>query len=362
MTTYRYLLTDTVSNTILAELPFTNVNFTQVLNSAGTFQGSLLLSGMPASANVANSTIPGKCSIYVDRDGVLVWGGIIWAREYNSSNQHIQVTAREFESYFERRRITSTQVFNSVDQLLVARTLVQNAQAVTGGNIGVQLGTETSGVNVTRVFYSYELKSVYQALLDLSRANNGFDFNIQVAYDGGGNPSKTLQLSYPQSGTRYTSTSTTVPVFELPSGNIVEYSYPEDGSTVANTVYVVGAGSNEGKTIITASDTTKVAGGWPLLEDMANFSDIVDNTLLASLASGQVAAVSYPPTTMKIVAPPYVNPVLGSYRVGDDVRVRITDDRFPTGLDAVYRLVGLSLTAGENGPERVTLTLTLPTS
>jgi hypothetical protein len=35
----------------------------------------------------------------------------------------------------------------------------------------------------------------------------------------------------------------------------------------------------------------------------------------------------------------------------------ITDDRFPQGLDQIYRIVGLSVQPGEDGPERVTLTL-----
>lgn len=362
MSSYRYLFTDTVTGTVLAELSLTNVSFSQALNSAGTLQATLLLSGVPASANASAATIPMRCSLYVDRDGILVWGGIIWAREYNSANQHIQITAREFESYFEKRRITTTQAFTGVDQLTVAQTLVNQAQAVTGGNIGVVVPANTSGVTVNRIYYNYELKTVYQALLDLSRSNNGFDFNIQAYYDGGGNPAKALQLSYPQSGTRYSSSNPAIPVFEFPAGNIVEYSYPEDGSAAANTVYTVGAGLAEGKVLLSGVDATKVAAGWPLLEDAVSYSDIVDVTLLQGLANGRVAAVSYPPTTLKIVAPPYQNPVLGSYKIGDDIRVRITDDRFPTGLDAIYRLIALSLTAGENGPERVTLSLTLPTS
>lgn len=362
MATYRYLFTNTASNEILAELPLTGVSFTQALNSSGTLQGTLQISGLPASANATNATIPGKCSIYVDRDGVLVWGGVIWSREYSSSTQHITIAAQEFESYFDHRRITSTMGFTNQDQLLIARTLVNQAQAVTGGNIGVQVGNETSGVLVSRVFYSYELKSVYQALLDLSRSSDGFDFHIDAAYDGAGNPTKTLVLSYPKSGTRYSALNPSAPVFELPAGNIVEYTYPEDGTIAANTLYVIGAGSNEGKIIVSATDTTKVPQGWPLLEGSANYSDFTDTTLLANLASGQVAAVSYPPTTMKIVARPSEAPVFGTYKIGDDVRVRITDERFPNGLDSVYRIVALSLTAGEDGPERVTLNLTLPTA
>lgn len=362
MTTYRYLFCDLLTNAIIAELPLTGVSFTQQLNSAGSLSGSLLLTGLSAQYNVSNATIPAKCGVYVDRDGVLVWGGVIWGRTYASDNQHITIQAREFESYWERRRITSTQGFTNQDQLFVARQLVTTAQSVPSGNIGVVVGTETSGVNISRVFYSYELKSLYSALSDLSKSQNGFDFNIQVAYDGGGNPTKSLVLSYPMSGTRYSATNVSAPFFQFPAGNMVSYEYPEDGSIAANTIYVAGAGSNEGKQILTATDATKLASGWPLLEDSANFSDITDTSLLGNLASAQVLAVSYPPTTLKIVAPPYVDPVLGTYKIGDDARVVINDERFPTGLDAVYRIVALSVTVGETGPEQVTLTLTLPTS
>lgn len=362
MTSYRYLFADVLTNSIIAELPITGVTFTQQLNSSGTLQGAILLSGLPATANAENATVPGKTALYVDRDGVLVWGGLIWSRQYDSASQGLSLSAREFESYFERRRINATQVFSNVDQLLIARTLINDAQAQTNGNIGVQVGSETSGVNVSRTFYSYELKTVYAALLDLSRSDNGFDFNIEVAYDGAGLPSKTLKLNYPKSGTRYSSTNPSAPVFELPAGNIVEYSYPEDGSNLANKMYAVGTGSNEGKSIATATNSDKLTEGWPLLEDSVNYSDITDATLLSNLAVGQVAAVAYPPVTMRVVAPPYVDPVFGSYKLGDDVRVRILDARFPNQLDAVYRIVGLSVTPGENGPERVTLTLTLPTA
>lgn len=364
MATYRYLFADLLTNSIIAELDMTGVSFTQTLNAAGTFQGHILLSGInSAAADAQDATIPARCAIYVDRDGILVWGGVIWHREYNSTSQALTITAQEFESYLGRRRITTTQSFANKDQLLIAQTLVNQMQSASGGNIGIIVGNETSGVLVNRTYYNYELKTVYSALQDLSQQTNGFDFNIQVAYDGGNTPTKTLKLNYPQSGTRYNASSLTAPVFEFPAGNIAEYTYPEDGITAANTIYVSGAGSNEGKLLVTSTDAAKLAAGWPLLEDSVNYSDITDLAVLTSLGSGRIAAVSYPPTTLQIVAPPFQNPTLGSYNVGDDMRIRITDDRFPTGLDATYRLVALSVQAGENNqPERVTLTLTLPTS
>ena len=363
-TQYRYLLADVLTNQILAELSLTNVNFTQQLNAAGTFTGDLLLSGVnSAGLNVLNSTIPGRCAVYVDRSGVLVWGGIIWQREYDSANQHIKITAREFESYFERRRITTTQSFSNVDQLSIVDQLVQAAQSVTYGNIGVVVPATTSGVTVSQVYYGYELKSYFNAISDLAKANNGFDFNISVAYDGGGNPVKTLNLGYPRLGKTYSSTSATVPTFILPAGNIVQYNYKEDGTKAVNSVYATGAGSNEGRLISNSQDSTKFAAGWPLLEDSSNYSNITDATFLSGLATGQVTAASYPPQTLQIVAPPYLDPVYGSYNLGDQARVVISDPFYPTEFDGNYRIIGLNVSPGENNqPERVTLTLTTTTN
>ena len=362
-TQYRYLFADLLTNSILAELPLTAVQFSQQLNSAGTFSATLQLSGInAASLNVANATIPARTAIYVDRDGTLVWGGVLWSRTYDSKTQTITLNAREFESYFERRRITTDTVFFGTDQLTAVQTIVNNAQAATNGNIGIGVGSETSGVTIVRTFYGYEYKTVMSAIQDLSKSSTGFDFNIQVYYDSNGNPAKLLRLGYPRYGRKYSATSPSVPVFELP-GNMVEYTWPEDGSIAANYLYALGAGSNPGRLINTAYDGTKIAAGWPLLEEQANYGDVSDPTLLANLATAQVAVVSYPPTTIKITVPPTLDPIFGSYDVGDDARIRILDDRFTSQLDAVYRIVGFGIQVGEsNQPELVTITLTTTTN
>lgn len=361
-TTYRYLLADLLTNEVIAELPFTNVQFTQQLNQAGTLSANILLSGINADVyNAKNSTIPARNAIYVDRNGELVWGGIIWGRNYNSTSQILSITAREFESYFERRRISQDITFNNIDQLSIAQTLVAWAQGQPYGNINVAIGAETSGILLSRDYYNYELKTIYGALQDLSRAEDGFDFNITVAYNGSGQPSKTLTLGYPRIGTVYDTFNPEAIMFDMP-GNIVEYEYPEDGAIAANKIYALGAGSNEGKLISIQEDATKYADGWPLLEEQSNYSDITDQAYLDQLALGQVNAVSYPPTTMKVVVPAYQTPVFGTYRIGDDARIRITDSNFPNTLDEIYRIVALNVQPGEDGPERVTLTLTQTTN
>lgn len=364
-TTYRYLFADLLTNEIIAELPLTSVSFTQQLNQAGTFNARLLISGINTDQyNVDAATQPARNAIYVDRNGTLVWGGVIWNRSYSSADQTLNITAREFESYFEHRLITTTTAFSNIDQLVIARTLINNAQSATYGNIGVIVGSETSGVLINRVYYDYELKNVWQAIKDLSNQDDGFDFTIKVEYDAITNePLKTLILGYPRTGNIDTGIGDTgTPVFLFPAGNIVEYEYPEDGSIIGNTLYVIGAGSNEGKLQASAQDTSKLLAGWPLLENSANYSDITDANVLDELATAQVLALSEPPPIINIVVPAYEVPVFGTYSIGDDARLMITDPRFPNGLDEIYRIVGFNVQPGENGPERVTITLTVTTN
>jgi hypothetical protein len=365
-TSYRLLFSDLLTGQINAEIPMTGVALTRQLNSAGTAQMHVQISDASSVAyNIVNSTQPGRTQVWIDRNGVLVFGGIIWQRTYTSRDQTLAITAQEFESYFAHRYITTTQGYTNVDPFLIAQNLVNQAQAVAGGNIGVVVPNNTSSLTVSKVYYSYELKSVLSAIQDLANANassggSSFDFAITYAYDGGGTPVKTLSLGYPRLGTAYSSSNLSAPVLEFPSGNILEYEYPETGTDMANIVYAIGAGSNEGKLIGTATDTSKITAGWPLLETTANYTDTADATLLGNLAYGQLRAVSTPPVAMKIVLNPSTDPVYGTYNLGDDVRVRIFDDRFPNGIDSTYRIMAISLAAGEAGPERVTLSVTIP--
>ena len=131
---------------------------------------------------------------------------------------------------------------------MIAKTLVEDAQNEPYGDIGIlynTAGQTTSGVLVDRVYYDYELKTVFNAIQDLSRQDDGFDFEIDIEYDGiAGLPTKAFNTYYPRSGTPYDPTDPEAVVFQFPAGNVVEYEYPEDGSIAANTIYALGAGSN----------------------------------------------------------------------------------------------------------------------
>lgn len=366
---FRYVMTalwqsGSTPNPIIAELPFTDVNFTQQLNSIGTFQGHVLLSGLNTdNLNVYNGTIPGKTILWVlytdpvSMVSVPVWSGVIWAREYDSSSQTLSIGAQEMMSLYNRRRISTTKNYGNTfyDPMYIAYELMKYAEALPHGKTGLTYNTNTSIYNTKKLYEGYELKSVYQAIKDL--AANFFDFKIAPLVVGGDLINR-FYLGDPL-GTVYSASSLLAPVFQFP-GNLVEYKFPEDATGAANKLYGLGYGANNSKILATAIDPAKITtGDWPLLEDTANYTDIGDLQLLKDLTLGQLNAISYPPTTIEVVIPPYIDPIYTSYNIGDQVRMDIQDDYFPSGLNGeILRIMAISVSPGENGPSRVTLTLT----
>jgi len=365
MADFRYLTTNlyqsgSTPNQVISELPLTNVNFTKQLNSIGTFQGQLLLSGVQ-DLNALDGTTPAKTILWVihtNDSGITaaVWSGVIWHREYDSENQSLSITAQEMVSLYQRRRIATTKTYTSQDPCDIVRDLLQYTEGRSHGKTGLTYDTTTSGLSTNKTYNGYEYKSVYQAIKDL--AQNYFDFII-YPYRDGDNLKNQFQMGVPY-GTPYDPTNVFAPVFEFP-GNVVKYIFPEDGLSTANTLYGLGYGANNTKLTATYVDSDKIGTGktWPLLEDSVNYIDVGDLDLLKNVTLGQGNAISYPPTTLQVVIPSYVSPVYGTiYNVGDEARIVIKDDFFPNGYDDVMRIVAIDVSPGEKGPDRVTVTLT----
>jgi hypothetical protein len=105
---YRYFTTDLLTNTVLAEIPFSGVSFARSIKAAGSFSGNIPVIPETASMNIYESTMPGKTGLYIVRDQVCVWGGIIWSRSYDVVERMLSVNASEFTSYFHKRNIWNT--------------------------------------------------------------------------------------------------------------------------------------------------------------------------------------------------------------------------------------------------------------
>jgi hypothetical protein len=110
---YRYFLTDLLSNQVIAEVPFKGVSYERVNRRAGGFSGNIPFIEATKGLDLYEATMPGRTGIYIMRNNVCVWGGIIWSRSYDVTSRNLSVEGAEFTSYFYHRNIWQTLQYGS---------------------------------------------------------------------------------------------------------------------------------------------------------------------------------------------------------------------------------------------------------
>lgn len=61
---YKYILTNLLTNRVVAEVPFINVNWGRAIKSAGQFSGDIAVVDETAHLNLYETTMPAKTGIY----------------------------------------------------------------------------------------------------------------------------------------------------------------------------------------------------------------------------------------------------------------------------------------------------------
>lgn len=361
MARYRYFTTDVITNEVLAELPLNSVVFDRAINTSGMFEGNIPL-GDPSlkTVDVIRATEKGRTAIWVDRDGAIVWGGIIWTRTYDSKNKILQIQGNDHLSYFDHRFIKMDLNYSGWDQLTAVQDLLRTIMGVAGSWNGLTIeGVETSYTLPDPFQYVGEQeKNVLAEVQRLAQQASedpslphaaGFEFTTLYKYDTDHiSPKVRFHIGYPNLGRTVTGW-----LFEAgiaADDNILDYTWPEDATIQANSVIGTGSGSPAQKIgdqstqlIAINTDPELITKGVPLLETVANFSTITDSTQLSQLVLGHRLVHQDAVTVPVINVYGSKDPVFGSYALGDVARIRIRDERFPNGLDTDFRIVGMQV-------------------
>lgn len=362
MARYTYLACDWATRQPILELPMYSPSFGYVLNGIGDFNGEVSLA--KRASDVLSATDPARTVMFIDRDGVLVWGGWIWTRVWDRKTGRLKISGADYFSYFWHRYLRSSLFYTQEEQIYIANDLITTAQALSNGDVGVDYGTFIdSGVLRDREYNWEDTKNIGELIQQLSALSNGFDFS----FDAGGSlsdPTISFNKFYPKKGV---SAANTTYVFEYP-GNIVTYDWPEDGMQKAN--YVLGVGgtaidglgsTNKGITSygLIGSDPT-----YPVLDYAFNDSNIVTGSTMSQRVIEELRLRQGIVTVPKLIVRGDLAPMFGSYAVGDYCKVSLTDDRFPSpggglpGKEASMRIVGINVKpAQSSAAEEVTLTV-----
>lgn len=375
--TYTYLFCDLLTDVLLAELPMSDVRYSTELNGIGTLSGTIPYSDETLPLGPDAASVPSRTSLYVDRDGVIVWGGIVWTRELVQGGKQIQ--AAEFFSYYEKRHVKKTLSTDTsliidtayapggqrlyTDQKYIVWSLLQYAHSQPGGNPGVstaQLTAPAHGVARSVTYFGYERPQIYKSIAELGAADNGFDFGIDVGWNpvaGNVPPTRYRRAMtwFPRRG-RAAADSGLVFSKGGPVSSILDYTWPENGVDMATEVTGLGDGTGEAKVTAVAQDTDLLASGWPLLETVTSYDGVIDQTQLDGLTAAELTARGTAQVQPTFEVSADTDPQFGSYSVGDEALFVIDPEpRTPAGREGVLRIMSIEVTA-RSGPERVRLT------
>jgi hypothetical protein len=177
---YRYFTADLLTNAVIAELPLEGVSYERSIKGAGSFSAKMPVINATTAFNIYDSTMPGKTALYIVRNDVCVWGGIIWDRSYNARQREITISGSEFTSYFYHRNIWKTYTHDFSATIVVT----SGTAAVTFDNGEYEA---PPGSSVKIVFYEigdFQYNGNYTVLSSPSPTTTTFSFSAPSIPNG----------------------------------------------------------------------------------------------------------------------------------------------------------------------------------
>lgn len=351
MARYVVLAADLLTDEVREEIPFDQFSYTHALNGAGSFSATVPLS-TPKFNKILRSTLDmARTAIYVVRDGVVQWGGILWATDADLEGDSVRCAGQGFWSYYQRQVIESTLRYSDVthDQFQIVDGILDHVHLFTGGQIGVQAAwSALSGVKRTRDYWSFEKKNAGEAITQLSEVDDGFDFAVDVGGSLHDGFTRALNLSFPRRGRR------TSLVFE--SGkNVRVLRWGLDGWSMANRVLTVGAGEGKAMLITAATNVAKL-DTYPMLREVTTYKDVSVKKTLDGHARADLTRMLNGTESLEVeIVASSPDSQLGSFITGDEIRCR-ADEGF-IDVDSWYRLISYTVTVGREGGESVKASL-----
>ncbi|ABD94213.1 unknown [Streptomyces phage mu1/6] len=380
---YTYLFCDLVTDRVLAELPVIGAEYSTELNGIGTFRGTVPLSDEVAQLGPMDATIPRRTALYIDRDGVIVWAGIIWTRRPLTSANGIiwgmELQGSEFASYWQKRyvnKILSTDynllVANIADtryvpdgqrmyddQAWIVWSLLRYAEADPSGAGTIHVDTNPlvnpTGVTRTRTYDpSQQRTDILTLISQLAAVDGGFDWGIQAGWNPDGSRYRRWAVWSPRRGRPASATGF---LWQYgPGGNIVTPDWPEDGMQYANRCWARGSGAGQDVVTGVAEAPDQWAAGYPLMESVETFDGVTQLNTIQAHAQASLTARTQATTAPTFTVDADADPVLGSYTVGDSAVFAIDPGAYyPAGLVRELRILSIKVSV-TGGPEKVALT------
>jgi hypothetical protein len=208
--------------------------------------------------------IAGASGLAIERNGVPVWGGIVWTMSADLAAGTLTLNAGGYHSYY-KGRVLHDGYSRRGDQSFLVKDWIGSCNADNGINTNLAsfgwVGRESF-----RSWTQYELKNVAEAIQELADGEGGFDFRYVPYRDGNGYMAH--RITWTARG------AVGIPLALVHGSNcdVTQVSY--DSAAMATRAYAVGADNGNGTKLVGISDNIDLAARMPTKHIVASFSDV----------------------------------------------------------------------------------------
>lgn len=354
------------AGSITATIPLDAAEFRRV---APVVQGGLVR-WLPTDewrGDIRVITEPTRTMLAVVQGDSIIEAGPIWVREWDLGAGTLTLRATGIRAVFDHRLLVShlvdwaqagspaasSLVYSGLSLGTIAKRMVQEALAQTGGALPVVLPADVAGTH-ERSYPGYELAMVGQRLSELSAVENGPEIQfdprltsdrqgIEFAFRHGSEADPALH----QSGMDWVVDTT------VPRGVLGGLRVTEDASNMTLRAIAKGPGTAKATLISRAATSGLLAAGYPLLDSVRSYtSDTQSQSSLDANAAGDLDANDRPWQTWNLTVK--ADDRMGQVRIGDWWAVRLGGGPFLPAGTYRSRLAAMS---GALGGDTVDLTL-----
>lgn len=357
MADYRYLVGDVRTGAIRGELELTGVSYSNRLSGPGGFGADVAKYPPRGGVAVDRSMLePSNTTLWVERDGELVWGGIVWSVDGGSGNPTFRISAQGFSSYLRRVFINKARLYSGGSDLFTIVSdlfsYLATKQALPYGITTVSYTPTLAGKTIPAgellEYWDYQHQNFGEAIDQI--AAYGFEYDVAYAWSGN-TPTFTHRFFAPKKS------FPTGLVFGYGEGSnelVIGYDYTLDGLQQANSFLGIGFGDGPAALSTQVQDPAVLDGGYPFLEGIFTDKDIRAYTQLVESTQEQLNYFKRPVVTPTVTLDPTIAPAYGSYSVGDEVTIDIRDGYI--NETAVNRILEIGVSITETDVEQVTIT------
>lgn len=343
----------------LMSLPITSGSWSVGLNGPGSLSVSLtLLDPDVAALDLRSAATVGKSYLAAAEGDVILEAGPIWTHSYSKDTGKLTLNGGGLWTYFDHRVLIpilaagespqgADSEYVGISLGTIAKRLVQQAQAHTGGNVPVVFAPDEAGT-AEQVYKGADLKLVGDALNDLTQLEGGPEIEFLPQWSEDRLSVRWLLRTGTNSNPQLASTATHVWDYSVSQPSIKGLEVNIDGSAIAGRAWATGGRSSSAALYGVYTNTALTNQGYPLLEvvDSAHATDDTDE-LVQGYATELARVGSKPTEFWSFSVRADELPTLGQYRPGDFCEIRMAND--PYVPDGKYRRRIVDMSGDQDG-------------